>query len=34
MPFDRITPGIGYARRALVLHSERRTEAYGAVGQG
>ena len=28
----RSTPRIGYARRAVVLYSERRTEAYGVVG--
>ena len=28
----RITPKIGYARRAVVRYSERRTEAYGVVG--
>ena len=28
----RVTRRIGYARRAVVLYSERRTEAYGVVG--
>ena len=28
----RITPRIGYAKRAVVLYSERRTQAYGVRG--
>jgi glycosyltransferase involved in cell wall biosynthesis len=28
----RVTPRIGVARRAVVLYSERRTEAYGILG--